>query len=186
MKIHIILFILLGGQLMSDEKDIIVLGAGCFWCVEAVYERVEGVINVEAGYSNGHTEKPTYKEVCTGNTGYAEVAKVSFDPRKVDLSEILDIFWRAHDPTTLNRQGADVGTQYRSGIYFNTDEQKDVAERSLNEAQKSFNGKIVTEILPLEKYTVAEDYHQNYYENNKNAPYCSFVITPKLKKLKLD
>ncbi len=186
MKIHIILFILLGGQLMSDEKDIIVLGAGCFWCVEAVYERVEGVINVEAGYSNGHTEKPTYKEVCTGNTGYAEVAKVSFDPRKVDLREILDIFWRAHDPTTLNRQGADVGTQYRSGIYFNTDEQKDVAERSLNEAQKSFNGKIVTEILPLEKYTVAEDYHQNYYENNKNAPYCSFVITPKLKKLKLD
>ena len=182
--ISIILF--LGAYLMSAENETIVLGAGCFWCVEAVYERIDGVETVEAGYSNGHTNKPTYKEVCSGNTGYTEVARVTFDPQKVTFSEILDIFWKAHDPTTLNRQGADVGTQYRSGIYYSSEEQKTIAEKSLTNAQSVFDNNIVTEILPVQKYTVAEDYHQDYYNNNKNAPYCSFIITPKLKKLKLE
>ena len=171
---------------MPAEKETIVLGAGCFWCVDAVYERIDGVIDVEAGYANGHTEHPTYKEVCTGNTGFAEVAKVTFDPQLVKLSEIFDTFWLAHDPTTLNRQGADVGTQYRSGIYYSSEEQKTKAEKSLTNAQSAFDNNIVTEIQPLQKYTVAEDYHQDYYNNNKNAPYCSYIITPKLKKLKLE
>ena len=171
---------------MPAEKETIVLGAGCFWCVEAVYERIDGVEAVEAGYANGHTEHPTYKEVCTGNTGFAEVAKVTFDPQLVKLSEIFDTFWLAHDPTTLNRQGADVGTQYRSGIYYSSEEQKTKAEKSLTNAQSAFDNNIVTEIQPLQKYTVAEDYHQDYYNNNKYAPYCSYIITPKLKKLKLE
>ena len=180
------IILLLGAHLMSAENETIVLGAGCFWCVEAVYERIDGVEAVEAGYANGHTEHPTYKEVCTGNTGFAEVAKVTFDPQLVKLSEIFDTFWLAHDPTTLNRQGADVGTQYRSGIYYSSEEQKTKAEKSLTNAQSAFDNNIVTEIQPLQKYTVAEDYHQDYYNNNKNAPYCSYIITPKLKKLKLE
>ncbi len=171
---------------MSAEEETIVLGAGCFWCVEAVYERIDGVIDVEAGYANGHTENPTYKAVCSGSTGYAEVAKVTFDTEQMTVNEVLDVFWSAHDPTTINRQGADVGTQYRSGIYYMNETQKDMAQMSLKNAQTNYEDKIVTEILPLEKYTVAEDYHQNYYNNNKNAPYCSFVIAPKLKKLKLE
>ncbi len=180
------IILLLGAHLMPAENETIVLGAGCFWCVEAVYERIDGVIDVEAGYANGHTEHPTYKEVCTGNTGFAEVAKVTFDPQLVKLSEIFDTFWLAHDPTTLNRQGADVGTQYRSGIYYSSEEQKTKAEKSLTNAQSAFDNNIVTEIQPLQKYTVAEDYHQDYYNNNKYAPYCSYIITPKLKKLKLE
>ena len=180
------IILLLGAHLMPAENETIVLGAGCFWCVEAVYERIDGVEAVEAGYANGHTEHPTYKEVCTGNTGFAEVAKVTFDPQLVKLSEIFDTFWLAHDPTTLNRQGADVGTQYRSGIYYSSEEQKTKAEKSLTNAQSAFDNNIVTEIQPLQKYTVAEDYHQDYYNNNKNAPYCSYIITPKLKKLKLE
>ncbi len=180
------IILLLGAHLMPAEKETIDLGAGCFWCVEAVYERIDGVEAVEAGYANGHTEHPTYKEVCTGNTGFAEVAKVTFDPQLVKLSEIFDTFWLAHDPTTLNRQGADVGTQYRSGIYYSSEEQKTKAEKSLTNAQSAFDNNIVTEIQPLQKYTVAEDYHQDYYNNNKYAPYCSYIITPKLKKLKLE
>ena len=180
------IILLLGAHLMPAENETIVLGAGCFWCVEAVYERIDGVEAVEAGYSNGYTDKPTYKEVCSGNTGFAEVVRVTFDPQKVTYSEILDIFWKAHDPTTLNRQGADVGTQYRSGIYYSSEEQKTKAEKSLTNAQSAFDNNIVTEIQPLQKYTVAEDYHQDYYNNNKNAPYCSYIITPKLKKLKLE
>ena len=171
--ISIILF--LGAYLMSAENETIVLGAGCFWCVEAVYERINGVETVEAGYSNGHTNKPTYKEVCSGNTGYTEVARVTFDPQKVTFSEILDIFWKAHDPTTLNRQGADVGTQYRSGIYYSSEEQKTIAEKSLTNAQSVFDNNIVTEILPVQKYTVAEDYHQDYY---KKCPYDENMFTP--------
>ncbi len=176
----------MGANNMAVEPESIILGAGCFWCVEAVYERIDGVISVEAGYANGHTTEPSYKDVCSGDTGYAEVAKIKFDPEKVSLAEILDIFWKAHNPTTLNRQGADVGTQYRSGIYFQTNIQKETAEKSLKNAQTAFEDKIVTEIEPLTIYYIAEDYHQNYYENNKNAPYCSFVITPKLKKLDLE
>ena len=180
------IILLLGAHLMSAENETIVLGAGCFWCVEAVYERIDGVEAVEAGYSNGQTNKPTYKEVCSGNTGFAEVAKVTFDPQLVKLSEILDTFWLAHDPTTLNRQGADVGTQYRSGIYFSSEKQKEIAKKSLTNAQPTFDNNIVTEIEPLKNYYIAEDYHQDYYNNNKNAPYCSYIITPKLKKLKLE
>ncbi|MFQ6676813.1 MAG: peptide-methionine (S)-S-oxide reductase MsrA [Fidelibacterota bacterium] len=182
---QIVLFTLLGAKIMAVEPETVVLGAGCFWCVEAIYERIDGVISVEAGYSNGITEKPTYQDVCGGNTGYAEVAKIRFDPQKVSFSEILDMFWKSHDPTTLNRQGADVGTQYRSGIYFQSDLQKEIAEKSMTNAQTAFNQNIVTEIEPLDQYYTAEDYHQNYYENNKNAPYCSYVIAPKLKKLNL-
>ena len=180
------IILLLGAHLMPAENETIVLGAGCFWCVEAVYERIDGVEAVEAGYSNGQTNKPTYKEVCSGNTGYAEVARVTFDPQKVTFSEILDIFWKAHDPTTLNRQGADVGTQYRSGIYFSSEKQQEIAKKSLTKAQPTFDNNIVTEIEPLKNYYIAEDYHQDYYNNNKNAPYCSYIITPKLKKLKLE
>lgn len=171
---------------MAAENETIVLGAGCFWCVEAIYERMDGVISVEAGYANGHTENPTYTDVCSGNTGYAEVAKIVFNSQKVSFAEILDLFWKAHDPTTLNRQGGDIGIQYRSGIYFQSEDQKEIAEKSLLNAQNTFKDKIVTEIEPLINYYIAEDYHQNYYDNNKNAPYCSFVIAPKLKKLNLE
>jgi peptide-methionine (S)-S-oxide reductase len=182
---HIFLLIFLGAHLMSGENETIVLGAGCFWCVEAVYERIDGVISVEAAYAGGNTDTPTYKEVCSGETGHAEVAKITFDPEKVKTKNILEVFWKAHDPTTLNRQGADVGTQYRSAIFFLNDKQKITAEKSLREAQTHFNSPIVTVIAPLEKYYPAEDYHQNYYNNNKNAPYCQFVIQPKLEKLNL-
>jgi len=183
---HIILIILTGANFMTAENETIVLGAGCFWCVEAIYERIDGVITVEAGYANGQTENPTYDDVCNGNTGYAEVAKIAFDPQKVSFEEILDIFWKAHDPTTLNRQGGDIGVQYRSGIYFQSGKQKEIAEKSMSIAQDAFKNKIVTEIEPLKNYYIAEDYHQNYYDNNKNAPYCSIVIAPKLKKLNLE
>jgi len=170
---------------MSSENETIVLGAGCFWCVEAVYERIDGIISVEAGYANGHTKNPTYQDVSSGDTGYAEVAKIVYNPDQVSTDEILDVFWKAHDPTTLNRQGADIGTQYRSGIYYLTDKQKDISEQSLKNAQEYFRHPIVTEVALLKNYYTAEDYHQDYYNNNQNAPYCSFVITPKLKKLNL-
>ena len=173
------------GNSMS-KVDMITLGAGCFWCVEAVYERIPGVQSVEAGYAGGSTPNPTYEQVCDGTTGHAEVAQLTYDPAKVTLGEILDLFWRAHDPTTLNRQGADVGTQYRSAIFYHDGKQKEIAEKSKAVAQKEFNVPIVTEIKPLEKFYKAENYHQDYYKNNPNAPYCSFVIRPKLKKLKLE
>ena len=173
------------GNSMS-KVDMITLGAGCFWCVEAVYERIPGVQSVEAGYAGGSTPNPTYEQVCDGTTGHAEVAQLTYDPAKVTLGEILDLFWRAHDPTTLNRQGADVGTQYRSAIFYHDEKQKEIAEKSKAVAQKEFNVPIVTEIKPLEKFYKAENYHQDYYKNNPNAPYCSFVIKPKLKKLKLE
>ena len=173
------------GNSMS-KVDMITLGAGCFWCVEAVYERIPGVQSVEAGYAGGSTPNPTYEQVCDGTTGHAEVAQLTYDPAKVTLGEILDLFWRAHDPTTLNRQGADVGTQYRSAIFYHDEKQKEIAEKSKAVAQKEFNVPIVTEIKPLEKFYKAENYHQDYYKNNPNAPYCSFVIRPKLKKLKLE
>ncbi len=162
------------------------LGAGCFWCVEAIFQRIDGVKSVEPGYAGGTKENPTYKEVCAGNTGHAEVAQITFDPSKVSYEKILDVFWHAHDPTTMNRQGADVGTQYRSVIFYNNDAQKAIAEKSKKSAQEEFDSPIVTEIQPLKKFYVAEDYHHNYYNNNQLQPYCQFVIKPKLKKLKLD
>lgn len=162
------------------------LGAGCFWCVEAVFERLDGVKSVEAGYAGGTKANPTYEEVCTGTTGHAEVARITFDPSKISYETILEWFWKSHDPTTLNRQGADVGTQYRSVIFYHNDQQKAIAEQSKRKAQAMFNDPIVTEIQPLKAFYVAENYHQDYYRNNPNAPYCTFVIRPKLKKLKLE
>ena len=175
-------------NLTADEiagTDKITLGAGCFWCTEAVLERVEGVKSAVSGYMGGHVENPTYRQVVTGETGHAEVAQIHFDPKVISLKEVLDIFWLMHDPTTLNRQGADVGTQYRSAIYYHSNEQKKVAEKSIAKLTESgkFADPIVTEVTQASTFYTAEDYHQEYYELNKNAGYCRFVIHPKLKKL---
>lgn len=168
------------------QQESATLGAGCFWCVEAVFERIPGVQSVVAGYAGGTKENPTYEEVCTGTTGHAEVARISYDPSTISYRQILDVFWKAHDPTTLNRQGGDVGTQYRSVIFYEGEEQKKTAEESKREAQKEFDDPIVTVIEPLKKFFPAENYHQDYYKHNPNAPYCTFVIRPKLKKLNLE
>lgn len=172
----------------NENYETAVLGAGCFWCVEAIYQRVNGVEAVESGYAGGHVENPTYNQVVSGKTGHAEVAKVTFDPKEISFEELLEVFWHTHDPTTLNRQGADVGTQYRSAIFYNSLEQKKIAEESKKRTDKSdlWDDPIVTEITPLSNYSVAEDYHQNYFNNNPNAGYCSVVIAPKLAKFKKD
>tara|TARA_R100000908_G_scaffold65235_1_gene53116 strand:- start:111308 stop:111997 length:690 start_codon:yes stop_codon:yes gene_type:complete len=161
-------------------------GAGCFWCVEAIYELVEGVEHVEAGYSGGHVENPSYKEVTTGKTGHAEVARIHFDPEVITYEELLEVLWHTHNPTTLNRQGNDVGPQYRSVIFYHNEEQKEIAENSLKKTDESdlWEDPIVTKIQPLENYYVAENYHQDYFENNQNAGYCSIVIAPKVAKFK--
>ncbi len=160
-------------------------GAGCFWCVEAVFEELKGVKSVEAGYAGGHVKNPSYKEVCTGNTGHAEVARIVYDPEVITFEDLLQVFWHSHDPTTKNRQGADVGTQYRSVIFYHNDEQKESAERLLQEIDGSdlWQDPIVTDIEPLSNYYPAEDYHQNYFEKHKNGGYCQTVIAPKIKKL---
>jgi len=167
------------------EMETITFGAGCFWCVEAVFQQIEGVVKVESGYSNGTTKNPSYREVCTGNTGHAEVVQVTFDPKKVFFDTILEIFWKTHDPTTLNRQGADEGTQYRSAIFYANDAQKQAAEtwkKKLND-EHVFPNPIVTEVTPLSNYSKAEDYHQDYYDLNGHNPYCQVVIKPKMDKL---
>jgi peptide-methionine (S)-S-oxide reductase len=169
---------------MSREETAI-LGGGCFWCLEAVYQRIDGVSMVASGYAGGETANPTYREICDGRTGHAEVVRISYDPDKISYSEILDWFWRCHDPTTLNRQGADTGTQYRSIILFENEEQQAIAEKSKADAASQFDNPIVTEITPLETFYPAEDYHQNYYNENSTVPYCTFVIRPKLQKLKM-
>lgn len=160
-------------------------GSGCFWCVEAIFQRLNGVESVISGYTGGKTENPTYKQVCTGNTGHAEVIQITFNPEKIKYSDLLEVFWHTHDPTTLNRQGNDEGTQYRSAIFYHSEEQKRIAEESKKQIQESgdFKEPIVTEITSLGVFYVAEDYHQNYYNDNSFQPYCSFVITPKIKKL---
>ena len=167
------------------KSEIATLGGGCFWCVEAVFQRIEGVISVKPGYAGGNVKNPTYKQICTGSTGHAEVAKIEFDPSKITYAQILNVFWQSHDPTTLNRQGNDVGTQYRSVIFFHNESQKEIAKKSKIDADKSgyWDNKIVTEVTPLNNYYDAEDYHDNYYNNNPNQPYCLFVIKPKLDKL---
>ena len=167
------------------KSEIATLGGGCFWCVEAVFQRIEGVLSVKPGYAGGDIKNPTYKQICTGNTGHAEVAKIEFDPERITYSQILNVFWQSHDPTTLNRQGNDVGTQYRSVIFFHDEIQREIAEKSMIDADKSgyWDNKIVTEITLLNNYYDAEDYHDNYYNNNPNQPYCLFVIKPKLDKL---
>lgn len=172
----------------TEDNEIAILGAGCFWCVEAIFQRVKGVSAVESGYAGGHVQNPTYNEVISGKTGHAEVAHVTFDPSIITYEEILEVFWHTHDPTTLNRQGADVGTQYRSAIFYLNYEQKEIAEKSLKKTDESdlWDDPIVTEITPVSNYSTAEDYHQNYFNNNPNAGYCSVVIAPKLAKFKKD
>lgn len=168
-----------------ERVDTAVFGAGCFWCVEAVFEQLDGVISVDAGYAGGRTVNPSYADVCSGETGHAEVARITYDPAVISFDQLLEMFWQAHDPTTLNRQGADAGTQYRSVIFYVDEEQRRSAESSKKEAQAQFDNPIVTEISPLPEYYSAENYHQDYYRNNRNAPYCQVVIRPKLKKLGL-
>lgn len=161
------------------------LGAGCFWCVEAIFNRVKGVTNVISGYTGGKVKNPTYREVCYGNTGHAEVAQISFDSSIVSFSEILEIFWKTHDPTTLNRQGNDVGTQYRSAIFYENDTQQNIANKMISELaeQKIFDEPIVTTLEPLRDFYQAEQAHQSYYDNNIAQPYCQFIIKPKIEKL---
>lgn len=165
--------------------ETITLGAGCFWCIEAVLEQVEGVVDVESGYMGGDVPNPTYEQVCTGTTNHAEVVKVVFDPKVLALETLLDWFWRAHDPTTLNRQGADIGTQYRSAVFCESNEQVEAVQRSRDAAQPSFRNPIVTQIARASTFYSAEAYHQDYYRNNPNQGYCRAVIAPKLDKLKL-
>jgi peptide-methionine (S)-S-oxide reductase len=169
---------------MSTSIDTITLGGGCFWCTEAVYEQVKGVIAVESGYSNGHVNRPSYEQVCTGATGHNEVVRVRFDTAQLSLREVLEIFFVVHDPTTLNRQGNDSGTQYRSGIYFHNPEQERVAREVLAEANAHHGGRVVTEVLPEANYSRAEDYHQHYFAQHPNQGYCAFVVGPKVEKFR--
>tara|TARA_B100001245_G_scaffold196622_1_gene155568 strand:- start:343 stop:1008 length:666 start_codon:yes stop_codon:yes gene_type:complete len=174
---------------ISEEEqaklETIDLGAGCFWCIEAVLERVKGVRTVESGYMGGQTKNPTYKEICTGTTGHAEIVRVKFNSKELSFDKLLEVFWELHDPTTLNRQGADEGTQYRSAIFYHNEEQKKVAENSRAKKNKSgkFDSPIVTEITKISKFYPAEDYHQDFFDNNKTFGYCRAVIWPKLAKL---
>jgi len=166
----------------SNTTEFATLGGGCFWCTEAVYQMLPGVKSVTSGYAGGTKENPTYKEVCTGTTGHAEVIQVEFDPKQVSYEKVLETFWEVHDPTTLNRQGGDTGTQYRSIILYSNEAQKQAAEKSKAEAQKDFKSPIVTEIVPLTKFYKAEGYHQDYYRQNGNQGYCRMVIRPKVEK----
>ncbi len=178
-------------NLAETEKNInlnikqATFGAGCFWCVEAVFEQLDGVVDVRAGYTGGATDNPTYEDICTGKTGHAEVIQIDYDPSLISYEKLLEVFWKSHNPTTLNRQGADVGTQYRSAIYFHSENQQKLAKESKDSADKMelYPDPIVTEITPLTKFFIAENYHQDYYRINKNAPYCQLVIKPKLDKL---
>lgn len=170
----------------TESTQLATFGAGCFWCVEAVFQNLEGVLKVESGYEGGANPNPTYRDVCSGRTGHAEVIQVTFDPAKISYEELLEVFWKTHDPTTLNRQGADVGTQYRSVIFYHSDEQRELAQRwkaRLN-AEGVFPNPIVTEISPAEPFYRAEDYHQNYFNQHGHEPYCQVVIRPKVEKLK--
>ena len=175
---------------MTTDKDIsyeiATFGAGCFWCVEAVFEGLDGVIDVKSGYMGGQTPNPTYEAVCSGQTGHAEVTQIKYDPSKITFEILLSWLWRSHDPTTLNQQGADRGTQYRSAIFYHDDRQKTLAEASKQAAQAEFDSEIVTEITAASTFHEAEDYHQDYYRLNKTAPFCQMVIQPKLKKLELE
>lgn len=172
---------------MNEKVDTATFGTGCFWCTEAIFEQLNGVLKVSSGYTNGHVKNPTYQQVVTGETGYAECVQIQYESDKITYDELLEVFFQVHDPTTLNKQGADEGTQYRSGIFYHNDEQKERAHFYKAELDKSgaYNKPIVTEIVAAERFFVAEDYHQEYYENNKNSnPYCAVVIQPKLEKFK--
>ena len=169
----------------SDDLEVVTLASGCFWCTEAVFKRVNGVISAVSGYSGGSVDNPSYDQVCSGRTGHAEAVQVKFDPKIISLEQILEIFWYTHDPTTLNRQGNDVGTQYRSAVFYNSQSQKDIALKIKNdlESKKVYPNPIVTEITPFKNFYQAEEYHKDYYDNNKTVPYCSYVIDPKISKL---
>jgi len=174
-------------NLQPDKVDTATFGTGCFWCTEAIFEQLNGVLKVTSGYAGGHVNNPSYKEICTGETGHAECVQIVYEPSKITYDELLEVFFQVHDPTSLNKQGADEGTQYRSVIFFHNEEQKNKAEYYKQELTKSgaFNKPLVTEVSPASTFFVAEDYHQEYYENNKNSnPYCSVVIRPKLEKFK--
>ena len=166
------------------KQEIAILGGGCFWCLEAVFDRLEGVKSVESGYMGGNVDNPTYRQVCSGNTGHVEVVRVTFDPDELSYRELLEVFFTLHDPTTLNRQGNDVGTQYRSVIFYTSDDQRATAEKVIAElnAAREWPDPIVTTVEPAKKFFIAEDYHQEYYENNSYQPYCQFVVAPKVKK----
>lgn len=176
----------INNKMQTTNLEKATFGAGCFWCVEAIFENLNGVVKVESGYSGGNTNNPTYDDVCSGTTNHAEVVQITFNPNIVSFAELVNIFFRTHDPTTLNRQGADVGSQYRSVILYHDNNQKLIAEnvKKYVSSAKIWNEKIVTEISPYKIFYKAEDYHQNYYDQNKNAPYCQIVINPKLEKFK--
>ncbi|MCQ3938345.1 MAG: peptide-methionine (S)-S-oxide reductase [Chloroflexi bacterium] len=171
---------------MSANYETVTLAGGCFWCLEAVYDEVKGVLSVDSGYANGHIPNPSYRDVCSGNTGHAEAVQIKFDPSVIAFRDILNVFFAIHDPTTLNRQGADVGTQYRSGIYYHTPEQKEIAEQTIREleAQGIWNSPIVTEVEALRDFYIAEDYHQEYFAKNPYQPYCMAVVAPKVSKFR--
>ena len=164
--------------------EVITLGGGCFWCTEAVYEGVQGVLAVQSGYANGHVRQPSYAQVCEGDTGHAEVVRLEFDNERISLRQVLEIFFVVHDPTTLNRQGNDVGTQYRSGIYLHSPGQREVAAAVIVEANRAHGGRVVTELLALDNYWPAEDYHQHYFARNPGQGYCAAVVAPKVEKFK--
>lgn len=166
----------------TSLPKLITLGGGCFWCTEAVFLRVQGVLQVRSGYANGHLPEPTYAQVCEGDTGHNEVVQVVYDPAQIGLRDLLEIFFATHDPTTLNRQGNDVGTQYRSGIYYSDEADHAVAQALWDEANAAMGGQVVTEVLPLECFYEAEAYHQNYFEQHPNQGYCAFVVAPKVQK----
>lgn len=170
----------------GTNKEVATLAGGCFWCLEAVYNQLRGVLKVESGYAGGHIPNPTYQQVCTGGTGHAEVVQITFDPGEITYRDLLEVFFTIHDPTTLNRQGADVGTQYRSAIFYHTPEQKEEAEKIIAElgAEKVWDAPIVTEVTPLKEFYEAEAYHQEYYQNNPFQPYCQVVIAPKVAKFR--
>lgn len=170
----------------EPRTELATIGGGCFWCIEAVYKRIAGIKGAVSGYSGGTTENPSYREVSSGRTGHAEVVRITFDPDVISYEEVLSIFFDSHDPTTENRQGADVGSQYRSIILYHDEEQRAVAERVIQDAQKKFDDPIVTKLESLKHFYEAEDYHQDYFENNPSAGYCRVVIAPKLEKLGLD
>jgi peptide-methionine (S)-S-oxide reductase len=170
----------------STEKEVITLGGGCFWCIEAIFHMINGVVKVEPGYADGHVSNPTYQEVLTGNTGYAEVVQITYNPQVITFHEILEIFFSSHDPTTLNRQGADIGTQYRSLILYHTLEQKQISEHIIKKLtlEKIWNAPIVTQIKPIKTFYQAEDYHQHYYNQNPKQLYCKLVIEPTIRKIR--
>ncbi|HLN54092.1 MAG TPA: peptide-methionine (S)-S-oxide reductase MsrA [Lentimicrobium sp.] len=170
----------------KNNLETATFGSGCFWCTEAVFQQLKGVVKVTPGYSGGNRPNPTYEQVSSGATGHAEVSQIEYDPSIITFDELLEVFWKSHDPTTLNRQGADVGTQYRSAIFYHNQKQKEIAEqykKKLNEAH-AFDKPVITEITPFKAFYPAEDYHVNYYNNNKNAPYCTYVIAPKIDKIR--